>query len=252
VHGAIPKEQLKQFFTSLIDSRETERLIMAIEPGRFPPHEHVQSAIVSLQDAVALFQATRYALVEAQAHLAFYGPDPNGNPAPAALFYTQYYLDDAYLRLPRTADLVANTLLQYLELSEKDLPREGTAPGGLSQALMQYLTRHLTDSTIARAFQRLYDSDDWRFVVTHRDAWVRGQSIRVQGGDIVHSRQVGWDIMEEESVERARREFGAILVNPVVRRTQLEYSLSALFSRAKGGYNAMVTLFHIVYEEIAR
>jgi hypothetical protein len=235
-----------------MDSRETERLIMAIDPRQFPAHEPVQAAIVSLQDAVVLFQAVRYALIEAEAHLQYYGKDAESNPTPAAVFYAQYYMDDAYLRLPRAADLVANTLVLYLEIEPKEVEQALKTPGGLSQALALYLARHLQQSTIARAFQRLYDSDDWRFVVTHRDAWLRGQCIRVHGSGIAHSRQIGWDILEENNVDRAAREFGSLMVNPVVRRSQLEYGLPALFARAKGGYNAMVTLLHTVYEELAR
>jgi hypothetical protein len=252
VHGAIPKEQLKHFFTSLMDSRETERLIMAIDPRQFPATDSVQTAIVSLQDAVAMFQAVRYALVEAEAHLTFYGKDVEDNPTPAAAFYAQYYVDDAYLRLPRAADLVANTLVFYLEIEPKEIEPALKTPGGLSQALAHYLARRLEQSTIARAFQRLYDSDDWRFVVTHRDAWLRGQCIRLHGSGIAHSRQIGWDVLEGHAMDRAAREFGSLMVNPVVRRSQLEYGLPVLFARAKGGYNAMVTLLHTVYEELAR
>jgi len=235
-----------------MDSRETERLIMGLEPRQFPADEHVQAALVSLQDAVAMFQSVRYALVEAQAHLAYYGSDNDGNPTPAAQFYAHYYIDDAYLRLPRAADLVANALIEYLEIPRKDLEQEARAPGGLSHSLARYLSRHLQDSTIARAFQRLYDSDDWRFVVAHREAWLRGQLIRIQGAGLAHSRQVGWDILEEQPIERAAREFGSLMVNPVVRRSQLEYDLPVLFARSKGGYNAMVTLLHTVYEGLAR
>jgi len=252
VHGPIPKEQLKQFFTSLIDSRETERLIMALDPQQFSADEHVQAALVSLQDAVMVFQSARYALVESQAHLAYFGNDNDGNPSPAALFYAQFYIDAAYLRLPRAADLVATTLILYLEISNKDLDPEIKSVGGLSRGLAQYLAKHLQNSTIAKSFQRLYDSDDWRFVVTHRDAWLRGEPIRTQGAGIPHSRQVGWEILEEQKVERTSRDFGSLMVNPVVRRTHLEYSLTSLMARAKGGYNAMVTLFHTVYEELAR
>lgn len=252
MHGPIPKEKLKDFFTSLIDSRETERLIMAIEPRAFPSDEHVQAAIVSLQDAVVMFQQARYALVEAQAHLRFFGEDNEGNPTPAALFYGQYYIEDAYLRLPRAADLVATTLILYLEIPTKALEPELKSPGGLSRGLAKYLARHLHDSNIAKAFQRLYDSDDWRFVVTHRDTWLRGQALRIQGAGLAHSRQVGWDIMEEQQAQRSARDFGSLMVNPVVRRAQLEYNLPTLFARSKGGYNAMVTLLHSVYEELAR
>ena len=101
MRGPIPREQLKQFFTSLIDSRETERQIMALDPAQFAADEHVQAAIVSLQDAVVMFQGTRYALIEAQAHLLHYGTVADGTPAPAGLFYAQFYLDDACVRLPR-------------------------------------------------------------------------------------------------------------------------------------------------------
>ena len=58
--------------------------------------------------------------------------------------------------------------------------------------------------------------------------------------------------MEQQQVERSAREFGMLTVNPVVRRSQLDYSLPTLFARAKGGYNALVTLLHLVYEEFAR
>jgi hypothetical protein len=252
VRGSISREQLKAFFTSVIDSRETERLIMGLDPRQFSSGEHVQAAIVSLQDAVSTFQAARYALIEAQAHLAHYGNDAGGNPSPAAAFFTQYYLEDAYMRLPRAADLVATTLARYLEIPDKDVEREQKLAGSVSRGLANYLTRHLQDSSIAKGFQRLTDREDWKFVVNLRDSWVRGKAVRIQGAGIAHSRQVGWAILEEQQAERTARDFGMLLVNPVVRRTQAEYSLPLLFSRATGAYNAMVTLFHQVYEELAR
>ncbi|MSR64917.1 MAG: hypothetical protein EXS18_03950 [Verrucomicrobiae bacterium] len=252
MRGPIAKEQLKAFFTSVIDSRETERVIMALDPRQFSAEEQVQAALVALQDAVAVFQGARYALVEAQAHLAFHGTDADGTPTPAAIFYSQFYVEDAYLRLPRAADLVATTLMLFLEIPIKDVQAEIKTPGGLSAAFAKYLGRHIKKSNIAKAFQRLYDTEDWKFVVAQREAWLRGQSVRIQGVGIAHSRQVGWDIMEKQQVERSARDFGLLTVNPVVRRSQLEYSLPTLFSRAKGGYNSLVTLLHSVYEEFAR
>jgi hypothetical protein len=118
--------------------------------------------------------------------------------------------------------------------------------------LAAYLSKHLQDSSIARAFERLYHSDDWKFVLAHRDAWLRGQPIRIQGGDIAHSLQVGWELLAEPEASKWGGGFEAIPVNPVIRRSQLEFSLSALLTRAKGGYNAMVTLLHSVYEDLAR
>lgn len=252
MRGPVPREKLKEFFTSLIDSRETERLVMSLDPQRFSPSEHVQAAIVALQDGVAMFQSARYALVEAQANYAYYGADNEGDPTPAALFFGQFYIENVYLRLPRAADLVATSLIHYLEIPAKELGSEAKSPGGLSRGLGMYLNRHLRNSTIAKAFHRLYDSDDWRFVVSHREAWIGGQAVRIQGAGIVHCRQIGWDVMETQPEQRHARDFGSLMVNPVVRRAQLEYGLHALFARAKGGYNAMVTLLHSVYEELER
>ena len=252
MHGPISKEKLKPAFTSLLDSRETERLVMSIDPLAFRSDENVQAAIVALQDAVVSFQCVRYSLVEAEAHLAFFGRDNEDNPSPAGLFHAQFYLDDACLRLPRAADFVANTLILYLGVPAKDIRSDEKEPGGLSQRLAGWLAKHLQDSSIARAFQRLYESDDWRFVVAHREAWLRGEAIRIQGTDLAYSLQVGWDLLEPSASGDTGSQFKAVPVNPVVRRSQLEFPLSSLLTRSKGGYNAMVTLLHSVYEDLAR
>ena len=144
------------------------------------------------------------------------------------------------------------SLMLYLEIPPKSVETEAGTMGGLSPAFAKYLSRKLKESVLAKAFQRLADSVDWKFVLNYRDAWTRGRLIQSHGVGIAHSRQVGWDIMEEPNVQRTQRDFGSIQVNASVRRAHLEYSLATLFAHSKGAYNGLVTLLHTVYEELSR
>lgn len=149
-------------------------------------------AAVCLQDATAVLQEARYALLEAMAHLVWYREKSDPPNESLALFFGKFYADDVALRLYAAAEHTANAIINMLDL-ENGLSRFKKAKMSRvssQQALVGiYLTAELPDHEITKTVLKLKNSDDWRKIREYRDEWVHNKPPIIKGLGVGYERR---------------------------------------------------------------
>jgi hypothetical protein len=162
----------------------------------FGPRSDRELAAAYLQDVTAFLCEARYALAEAQAHWIWHTKNCPLEENITALFFAQYYLDDAVLRMYSTGEHLEGFVRCYLGIGgraiktalAKEKDRNDSHLARLGRYSKTVQQPHLLLTRIAA----LVDDGNWAFVSDYRRKWVHDQRLRLEGLGISYKREKRW------------------------------------------------------------
>jgi hypothetical protein len=198
--GELGKDHLAEINSRIPEAISLENRALDLNPTQvamvFGPRSNRELAAAYLQDVAAFLAEARYALVEAESHWIWHTKNSPREENITALFYAQYYLDDAILRMYSTGEHAAGFVECYLSIHrgaikvalEKNKDRNNSRLvrlGGYCRRVKQ--PRLVLSRIIA-----LVDDASWTFVSDYRNKWVHEQRPRLEGLGISYRRQERW------------------------------------------------------------
>lgn len=173
--------------------------ILALSPDVLSIAFHQQSdipeAAVCLLDALRTISAARYALFECHAHGTYYrevAEPRNEMTAMNAIWFEQYYIDDAAHRLYAAAEHIANGLLRMLEISDNQLKEFRKGVVSQRTAVGRLLLAQYPGLAISKSIETLVASAGWTAAMTYRRRLVHEQPPLVSGLGLVYRRGRRW------------------------------------------------------------
>lgn len=165
----------------------------------YGPGTSKDEAAACLQDATDLLGEARFALVEARAHRHWYALKAIPTDPFAAVFWSQFYLDDAILRIYSSGEAIACFVELFLDfdgarrtLSKADR-KSMNARGSSRLARLCLLLAHLKlTGAIVEHVTRVINDNRWSAAVDYRNKWVHEQRPRIHGLGITYRRRQRW------------------------------------------------------------
>jgi hypothetical protein len=160
----------------------------------FGPRTSRDMASVYLQDTADFLLEGHYALTQASTH--WYKRRSGRNETIRALFWAQYYLDDAVLRLYSTGEHAAGFVECYLDIKRRAmnvaLGKNKDRNDSRLARLGRYCRTVSQPDLVMSRIIALVDHASWTFVSDYRNKWVHEQRPRLEGLGISYERRRRW------------------------------------------------------------
>ena len=194
--GVLPEEVLHRIDHLLPDPGLRFDQILSLSPDGisvvFHPESHIPVASVCLLAAIRTISQARYAVFECHAHGVYYREYTESTKDMEAIWFEQFYVEDAAHRLYGAAEDVAEALVLMLEIEDSRL-REFKEGNVSKQAVVgRFLLKDRPDLTITRSIKALINAKSWCTMMSYRGRLVHEQPPLVSGLGIVHRRQRRW------------------------------------------------------------
>ena len=178
-----------------------QRWALRLDPARlamvFGPGTNRDEIAACLQDAASFLAEARYALAEAHAHWLWHTEMAEQPDAKSARFWSQFYLDDAILRMYSTAETVV--AFADLHFDSRAMKR------ALSKKVRKELRGQSRFIGLGKLLQAVGSTDDlqtavvmvandpnWLFVTDYRNKWIHEQRPRLEGLGLSYQRRKRW------------------------------------------------------------
>ena len=158
----------------------------------FDPESDIPVASVCLLDALRTMAAARYALFEGYAHGIYYREVTSPPEEMQAVWFQQFYVQDAAHRLYGAAEDIAEALILMLEISPVRLRTLKRRAVSQQRAVGELLLKEHAGLAITASIKTLTESAAWTAVMRYRGRLVHEQAPLVGGLGIVHRRQRRW------------------------------------------------------------
>ena len=161
----------------------------------FPPDSSLPIAAVCLQDATAMLQEARYALLEALAHIAWHREKRDPPNESDAVFFGKFYADDAALRIYAAGEHLANAIVNMLGINKEvnDFKKQKLAKKKNVQSKQAIVGNYLIENDpghkVTKAILKLKNSDEWKKTRKYRDDWVHNKPPIIGGMGIEYERR---------------------------------------------------------------
>jgi ribosomal protein S13 len=197
--GQLDKETSARIESNLPDVVSLQRTSLELQPdilsAGFPPKSTIPIASVCLQDVTYTLASARYALLEADAHLIWYREKREPPDERAAVFFGQFYADDAALRIYAAGEHLANAIVAMLEIKKelrefiklKSTKRKNIVSKQANVGT--YLIENKPEHEITKAVRKLKESEEWDKTRKYRDAWVHSKPPIIKGTGISYERR---------------------------------------------------------------
>jgi hypothetical protein len=162
----------------------------------FDPDSDIPIASVCLLDALRTMGAARYGLFESHAHGIYYREVATPPEEMKAVWFEQFYVQDAAHRLYGAAEDIAEALVMMLEISPARLRKFKERGVSQQRAVGELLVKEHTDLAITGSIKALTGSAAWTAAMSYRGRLVHEQPPLVGGLGIVHRRQRRWQKTE--------------------------------------------------------
>ncbi|MGH7389689.1 MAG: hypothetical protein ACREM3_09570 [Candidatus Rokuibacteriota bacterium] len=170
--------------------------ILSLSPdmisAAFDPDSDVPIASVCLLDALRTMSAARYALFESHAHGIYYREVASPPQEMMAVWFEQFYVQDAAHRLYGAAEDIAEALIMMLEVSPARLQKFKGRAVSQQAAVGRLLLEDHPALAITGSIKALTESTAWTATMSYRGRLVHEQPPLVGGLGIVQSRQRRW------------------------------------------------------------
>jgi hypothetical protein len=158
----------------------------------FSPESDIPVASVCLLDALRTISAARYALFECHAHGIYYRDVVNPSQEMNAIWFEQFYVQDAAHRLYGAAEDIAEGLVKMLEVSDSSLKLFKRRAVSQQAAVGRLLLTDHPGLAISNSIRELTGSTAWIAAMDYRGRLVHDQAPLVSGLGVVHRRQRRW------------------------------------------------------------
>lgn len=198
--GERSEADLAEINSEIPEAVSLEKRALDLNPDKvamlFGPRSDRDKAAACLQDVAAFLTEARYALFEARAHWIWHTKDSPREPNIAGLFWAQYYLDDAVLRMYSTGEHAAGFIGCYFGIG-RDAIRTASGKtkgrGASRLAGLGWYGRSVERAEpILERLVALLDDASWAFVSEYRNKWVHEQRPRLQGLGDTYARRTRW------------------------------------------------------------
>jgi hypothetical protein len=163
----------------------------------FDPESDIPVASVCLLDALRTMGAARYALFESHAHGIYYREVASSPEEMMAVWFEQFYVQDAAHRLYGAAEDIAEALIMMLEIDSARLKTFKGQGSSQQRAVGKLLLKDHRGLALAGSIKALLDSAAWTETMNYRGRLVHEQPPLVGGLGIVHRRQRRWRKTEQ-------------------------------------------------------
>lgn len=163
----------------------------------FDPESDIPIASVCLLDALRTMGAARYALFESHANGIYYREVASPPEEMKAVWFEQFYVQDAAHRLYGAAEDIAEALIMMLEISPARLKTFKGQAVSQQHAVGKLLLKDHPGLAITGSIKALLDSAAWTDTMSYRGRLVHEQPPLVSGLGIVHRRQRRWRKTEQ-------------------------------------------------------
>lgn len=171
-------------------------VILSLSPDMisfaFDPERDIPVASVCLLDALRTMAAARYALFESYAHGIYYRQVANPPDEMNAVWFQQFYIQDAAHRLYDAAEDIGEALILMLEVSPARLRTFKGRAVSQQRAVGNLLLKDHAGLAIAASIKTLMESEAWTAAMNYRGRLVHEQAPLVAGLGIVHGRKRRW------------------------------------------------------------
>jgi hypothetical protein len=181
---------------------------LRLDPARFAmvfgPGTNRDEIAACLQDAASFLAEARYALAEAHAQWLWHTEVAEPADPISARFWSQFYLDDAILRMYSTAETVAAFAELHLDVRsmKQRLPkkaREGIRGQSRVIRLSKLLDKVGSVGDLQANIAAIATDASWLFVTDYRDRWVHEQRPRLEGLGLSYQRRKRWQQDQQDS-----------------------------------------------------
>ncbi len=204
--------QLDERYSKIISAEVPEAFsiqewTLRLDPARFAmvfgPGTNRDEIAACLQDAASFLAETRYALAEAHAHWIWHTEMTERSDPIAASFWSQFYLDDAILRIYSTAEAVAAFADLYLQTRSLKRPltkKERRELRGESRfiGLSNLLQAVGSTGDLQTQITTVGTDPNWRFMTDYRNKWTHEQRPRLKGLGLSYQRRNRWEQDKED------------------------------------------------------
>ena len=157
------------------------------------PFSTLSVAFICLLDAVNVALGVDYALFQAYIHLEFFRNDsPNVPQEDQAIYYSRFYIDDAALRMYAAGEHIANSIINLVGISKKDIESKGKV--SLAGAVGNFLLKKQPNLQVTQIVKNLAECQAWVDVINYRNEWVHNQPRLVEhpGPGVNYKRRSRW------------------------------------------------------------
>lgn len=158
----------------------------------FDPESDIPVASVCLLDAIRTMAAARYALFESHAHGIYYREVASPPEEMKAVWFEQFYVQDAAHRLYGAAEDIAEALITMLEIDPARLRKSKGRAVSQQAAVGRLLLNDHPDLPITGSLKALTGSAAWASAMKYRGRLIHEQPPLVGGLGIVHRREKRW------------------------------------------------------------
>jgi len=195
----IDKEMYQQAIQNLPDidalTKRIRYLSSDLISTKFKSDSNFPIAAVCFQDVSRTLLESRYALLESFAHKIWYLEKTSPPDEINAIFFSQFYADDAVLRLDSAAEHLAKAIVFIFDISDENIKnnRTGSRFKTVRKILLQPESTHL----ITKAIDELYLSKAWKTTISYRDDWVHNQPPIISGLGMAFERKRRWKVSDK-------------------------------------------------------
>ncbi|MFH2056686.1 MAG: hypothetical protein ABIJ61_12055 [bacterium] len=152
---------------------------------------HLQIAVVCLVDACRQGTLIRHSLQEAYAHLKWYRElVPQAPMEQAAVFWANYYADNAALRMYPAMEDMAEFILAFFKIDKSILKRREEK--SLASQVGAYLKSQKPNHDITKIADSLMKNGDFRNAIEYRGKWVHKQPPVIADSGLAWKRKNRW------------------------------------------------------------
>ncbi len=158
------------------------------------PKSSLPISKICLLDAIKVASQANYALGQSYAHMAWFKTEcPNAPQNSSAHHYGRFYADDAILRLYAAAEHVANFVVTFLSIPQKDFAkhRKEDKQTAMAVSVGQYLIKQKPTHPVTSIINNL-KSNEWEFVWKYRNSWVHNKPPTLDSPGVDYKRVNRW------------------------------------------------------------
>jgi hypothetical protein len=172
------------------------------------PETSIPIAAPCLEDACHVLSEARYALLQAQTCLVWYGKRGLENDEMSAAWHAKFYTTAAASCLYAAGEDVANSLLEMFEIGHQQLEGPSMKNVSLQTRVAKYLAENMPTDPITLSIHALGKSDSWAKTMLWRNRWVHEQSL-VAGLGPTFDRKNRWATVQSAGRTRHVLRLGA-------------------------------------------
>ena len=196
--GLLDNPTLQSISENLPVIDDLQQTTLSLSPDfisiNYKPNSTIPNAAICLQDTVNTLSEARYAFHEVIAHKVWYLEKAESKNEAAAIYFSKFYVDDIALRLYSSAEHLAESIKDMLEISNQELKPFEKKRTSRQAILGNFLRKEKATHNLTIAVIQLADTEEWQKTIKYRDEWVHSQPPLVKGLGIVYKRGQRWNI----------------------------------------------------------